>query len=85
MCAKDDGYIPREDCTSLTEIWPGAEVRYLDSGHVGAYLLHQRIFRSAIIEAFERYRRKYPELLPKPSSDEEHANKIFLTTEKLKN
>lgn len=79
VCAKDDGYIPREDCTSLEEIWPGAEVRYLDAGHVSAYVLHQKIFRSAIIEAFERARRKYPELLPQPSNDD--SGKRYLTTQ----
>ena len=79
ICAKDDGYIPREDCTSLEEIWPGAEVRYLDAGHVSAYVLHQKMFRSAIIEAFARYRRKYPKLLPK-ASEENESNKCYLTT-----
>ncbi|XP_059611116.1 protein ABHD18 [Phlebotomus argentipes] len=54
VCAKDDAYVPREECTSLEEIWPGAEVRYLDAGHVSAYVLHQKLFRSCIIEAFER-------------------------------
>lgn len=45
ICAKDDAYIPREGCTSLEEIWPGAEVKYLDAGHVSAYVLHQKLFR----------------------------------------
>lgn len=45
ICAKDDAYVPREGCTSLEEIWPGAEVKYLDAGHVSAYVLHQRLFR----------------------------------------
>ena len=54
ICAKDDAYVPRENCTSLEELWPGAEVRYLDAGHVTAYFLHQKLFRSSISEAFER-------------------------------
>lgn len=58
ICAKDDAYVPREGCTSLEEIWPGAEVRYLDAGHVSAYVLHQKLFRSSIIEAFERAKQK---------------------------
>lgn len=45
ICAKDDAYVPREGCTSLEEIWPGAEVKYLDAGHVSAYVLHQKLFR----------------------------------------
>lgn len=34
ICAKGDAYIPREGCSSLEDIWPGAEIRYLDAGHV---------------------------------------------------
>ncbi|CAD7006121.1 unnamed protein product [Ceratitis capitata] len=45
VCAKDDAYVPREGCASLEEIWPGVEVRYLDAGHVSAYVLHQKLFR----------------------------------------
>lgn len=61
VCAKDDAYIPREGCSSLEDIWPGAEVRYLDAGHVSAYVLHQKLFRSSIIEAFERSKEKWHE------------------------
>ncbi|KAG5672674.1 hypothetical protein PVAND_002785 [Polypedilum vanderplanki] len=59
VCAKDDAYVPRDGCTSLEELWPGAEVRYLDAGHVSAYVLHQKLFRSSIIEAFERSKKKW--------------------------
>lgn len=45
VCARDDAYVPREGCSSLEDIWPGAEVRYLDAGHVSAYVLHQKLFR----------------------------------------
>lgn len=40
VCAKDDAYVPRDGCSNLADLWPGAEVRYLDAGHVSAYLLH---------------------------------------------
>ncbi|XP_046665157.1 protein ABHD18 isoform X2 [Homalodisca vitripennis] len=59
VCARDDGYVPREGVTDLTDIWPGAEVRYLEAGHVSAFLLHQKFFRTAIIDAFNRLRNKY--------------------------
>ncbi|XP_063992662.1 protein ABHD18 isoform X2 [Diachasmimorpha longicaudata] len=59
VCAKDDAYVPRDNCMSLEKIWPGAEIRYIDAGHVSAYLLHQKVFRSTIAEAFDRYTRKY--------------------------
>lgn len=45
ICAKDDAYVPREGFADLTDIWPGAEVRFLDAGHVSAYLLHKHTFR----------------------------------------
>ncbi|KAG6443018.1 hypothetical protein O3G_MSEX002621 [Manduca sexta] len=59
VCAKHDAYVPREDVGTLEEIWPGAEVRYVDAGHVSAYILHQSLFRSCIIEAFERSKKKW--------------------------
>ncbi|XP_047096759.1 protein ABHD18 isoform X2 [Schistocerca piceifrons] len=59
ICARNDAYVPRDSCTHLSEIWPGAEIRYIDAGHVTAYVLHQSIFRAAIAESFERLRKKY--------------------------
>lgn len=45
ICAKDDAYVLRDGCSSLEDVWPGAEVKYLDAGHVSAYVLHQKLFR----------------------------------------
>lgn len=45
VCAKDDAYVPREGCSSLEDIWPGAEVKYIDAGHVSAYVLYQKLIR----------------------------------------
>lgn len=45
ICAKDDAYVPREGCSSLEDIWPGSKVKYLDAGHVSAYVLYQKIIR----------------------------------------
>lgn len=59
VCAKHDAYVPRDDVGTLEEIWPGAEVRYVDAGHVSAYILHQSLFRSCIVEAFERSKKKW--------------------------
>uniref|UniRef100_A0A8D2JLD7 Abhydrolase domain containing 18 n=1 Tax=Varanus komodoensis TaxID=61221 RepID=A0A8D2JLD7_VARKO len=46
--AKEDAYIPRTGVRSLQEIWPGCEIRYLDGGHVSAYLFKQGLFRFGI-------------------------------------
>lgn len=45
ICAKDDAYVPREGCSSLEDIWPGCEVKYLDAGHVSAYVMYHKQFR----------------------------------------
>lgn len=45
VCAKEDAYVPRNGCSSLEDIWPGAQVKYLDAGHVSAYVLHQKLIR----------------------------------------
>lgn len=58
VCARDDGYVPREGVMDLRDIWPGCEVRYIEGGHVQAFLLHQKDFRNAIRDAFERARVK---------------------------
>ncbi|XP_040904429.1 protein ABHD18 [Toxotes jaculatrix] len=60
--AKEDAYIPRTGVLSLQEIWPGCEVRYLNGGHVSAYLFKQNVFRQAIYDAFNRFCLKYPNL-----------------------
>jgi hypothetical protein len=40
-----DAYVTRKDVISLDRIWPGAQVRYVDSGHVGAFIFHNNQFR----------------------------------------
>ncbi|XP_070769108.1 protein ABHD18 [Enoplosus armatus] len=60
--AKEDAYIPRTGVLSLQEIWPGCEVRYLNGGHISAYLFKQNVFRQAIYDAFNRFCLKYPNL-----------------------
>ncbi|XP_038604358.1 protein ABHD18 [Tachyglossus aculeatus] len=57
--AKEDAYIPRAGVRSLQEIWPGCEIRYLEGGHISAYLFKQGLFRQAIYDAFERFLHKY--------------------------
>ncbi|KAM8848720.1 protein ABHD18 isoform 1-T2 [Synchiropus picturatus] len=60
--AKEDAYIPRAGVLGLQEIWPGCEVRYLNGGHISAYLFKQNMFREAIYDAFNRFCLKYPNL-----------------------
>lgn len=46
VLAKKDAYIPTDQVLSLQDMWPGAEVRYVDAGHIAAFLFKQSEFRS---------------------------------------
>jgi len=45
VVAKSDAYVPRDRVLSVEDLWPGAEVRYIEAGHIGAYLFKQSVFR----------------------------------------
>jgi len=49
--AKKDAYVPPGSVRLLHEHWPGSTLRWIDSGHVGAFLFHRRPFLNAIMEA----------------------------------
>ncbi|XP_054158242.1 protein ABHD18-like [Oppia nitens] len=57
--ATHDGYVPRQNVQPLTDIWPGARVRYVDGGHVSAILFNANVFRKAIAEALDLTAQKY--------------------------
>ncbi|XP_064115948.1 protein ABHD18-like isoform X1 [Macrobrachium nipponense] len=59
VAAKKDGYMPRDGIIPLTEIWPGCELRTLQTGHVTAYLFNHQVFRQAIRDSFQRVIDKY--------------------------
>lgn len=59
VAATKDAYVLREGLTSLLDIWPGCEVRYVDCGHVMAFLFSQHIFRKAIADSLEKTSLKY--------------------------
>nr|CAG4641803.1 EOG090X08BF [Eurycercus lamellatus] len=55
VTASEDAYVPRDDgSTDLTRLWPNSEIRYIQTGHIGAYLLHHQIFRKAVKDAFDK-------------------------------
>ncbi|XP_031336068.1 protein ABHD18 isoform X2 [Photinus pyralis] len=54
ICALHDGYVPNSGCCKLEDVWPQATIRYVKTGHVGAYLWYLHLFRNTIVEAFER-------------------------------
>lgn len=59
VVAKADAYYPIHSLTPMTEIWPGCEVRYLNTGHIAGFLMHHRDFCKAIIDTFSRLSEKY--------------------------
>nr|CAH7740148.1 unnamed protein product [Callosobruchus chinensis] len=68
ICANADGYVPRVGISKIEDIWPGATVKYVECGHVGAYLWYRKMFIESIIEAFNKAKRKLPP--PSPSQHE---------------
>ncbi|RLU27308.1 hypothetical protein DMN91_001109 [Ooceraea biroi] len=44
VCARNDAYVPRDHCMSLETIWPGAEIRYIDAGHIHYSGIYPAIF-----------------------------------------
>ncbi|XP_022099609.1 protein ABHD18-like [Acanthaster planci] len=67
VLANQDAYIPWYQMPSLKELWPGMEVRYVNSGHVAAILFKQHHFRRAIRDAFQKMEKKYRGVLPEES------------------
>ncbi|CAG0882812.1 unnamed protein product [Darwinula stevensoni] len=59
VIAKDDAYVPRGHLPGLPELWPGMEVRYIDTGHVTAFVFRMDHFRKAILDALEKSADKY--------------------------
>jgi len=54
VAARDDAYVPRNGTTNLGQLWPESEIRYVKTGHIGAYVLHHSLFRRAVKDAFDR-------------------------------
>ena len=58
VVASDDLYVTRpendEMIKDISEIWPGCEVRVVNGGHISSYLTHNKSFRRAIHDAFDK-------------------------------
>lgn len=54
VAAAKDAYIPPESAMILHQHWRGSNMRWLEGGHVGAFLFHRRDFLEAIVKAFEK-------------------------------
>lgn len=52
VAASRDAYIPPASAAMLHAHWPGSTMRWLRTGHVGAFLFHRRDFLRAIRDAF---------------------------------
>jgi pimeloyl-ACP methyl ester carboxylesterase len=60
VAALHDAYIPRSSAEMVHTHWPGSTMRWLDSGHVGAFLFHRRDFLAAMRDAFARLSNDLP-------------------------
>jgi dienelactone hydrolase len=54
VAARHDRFVPPEQATALHEHWQGAELRWLDAGHLTGALRGDDHFR-AIVDAFSRF------------------------------
>ena len=54
VAASQDAYVPRLSAAKLHVHWSGSTMKWLRSGHVGAFLFHRRHFLTAIRNAFDR-------------------------------
>ncbi|ESP00013.1 hypothetical protein LOTGIDRAFT_213219 [Lottia gigantea] len=59
VAAEKDAYIPRDGLVSLDQLWPGAEIRYINTGHVTSIIFNQSVFRKAIQDSFQRQIKLY--------------------------
>ncbi|CAC5422803.1 Protein ABHD18 [Mytilus coruscus] len=59
VAANHDAYVPRTNVISLEQLWPGSQVRYIDSGHINAFLFHNVQFRHAIADSFTEQIKRY--------------------------
>ena len=60
VVAENDAYQPRDGIAALPDIWPGANITYIEGkGHVSSYLWKQDVFRQAIYNCIDSYVDKY--------------------------
>lgn len=54
IAANRDAYVPRDCIDEPGDIWPGSEVLYVDTGHIGASLTNLSLFRKVIKEKLDQ-------------------------------
>ena len=54
VMANHDNYVPVNGVKSPSEVWPGADIRHIDCGHIMGVLRYQKIFREAIHDALSK-------------------------------
>jgi pimeloyl-ACP methyl ester carboxylesterase len=54
VAAAKDAYIPPESAMIVHRHWPGSGMRWLEGGHVGAFVFHRKAFLEAIVNAFNQ-------------------------------
>ena len=59
LSANNDAYLLRDGVNHFGDVWPGAQVKYLNRGHVSAFLLDQSLYRETIVETMNMLIKKY--------------------------
>jgi hypothetical protein len=52
--ARRDGYVFPDQVEALHALWGTSELRWLDTGHAGAFMLHGDALRRAALDAMRR-------------------------------
>uniref|UniRef100_A0A914WPW2 Protein ABHD18 n=1 Tax=Plectus sambesii TaxID=2011161 RepID=A0A914WPW2_9BILA len=60
VAADKDAYVPRMGVPHLTDLWPGAQVRYIQNqGHIQAFIFNRNLFRKTIVDTLQLNADKY--------------------------
>ena len=54
VAATEDAYVDRESAEAIHRAWKGSELRWVEGGHVSSFVLHQPVFRRAILDSISR-------------------------------
>jgi len=54
IVGKQDGYVLRDGITNMSDLWTGCDVRYINHGHISAFVFNQSSFNKALHEMLQR-------------------------------
>ena len=52
--ARHDAYVPPDDMAAFGHHWPGVDMRWIDSGHLGCFLFKNGMFLKGVLDSLDR-------------------------------